>query len=29
MNPKTRDLIADKEVQELLKGLQKNPNDIA
>jgi stress-induced-phosphoprotein 1 len=29
MNPKTRDLVADKEVQELLKGLQKNPNDIA
>jgi len=29
MNPKTRDLIADKEVQTLLKGLQKNPNDIA
>lgn len=29
MNPKTRDLIADKEVQDLLKGLQKNPNDIA
>lgn len=29
MNPKTRDLIADPEVQDLLKGLQKNPNDIA
>lgn len=29
MNPKTRDLIADPEVQELLRGLQKNPNDIA
>lgn len=29
MNPKTRDLIADPEVQTLLKGLQKNPNDIA
>ncbi len=29
MNPKTRDLIADKEVQDLLRGLQKNPNDIA
>lgn len=28
-NPKTRDLIADPEVQTLLKGLQKNPNDIA
>lgn len=28
-NPKTRDLIADPEVQQLLKGLQKNPNDIA
>jgi stress-induced-phosphoprotein 1 len=29
MNPKTRDLLNDKEVQELLKDLQKNPNDIA
>jgi tetratricopeptide (TPR) repeat protein len=29
MNPKTRDLIADKEVRDLLQGLQKNPNDIA
>jgi hypothetical protein len=29
MNPKTRDLIADKEVQDLLRGLQKNPNYIA
>lgn len=28
-NPKTRDLIADPEVQQLLRGLQKNPNDIA
>ena len=28
-NPKTRDLIADPEVQALLMGLQKNPNDIA
>lgn len=28
-NPKTRDLIADPEVQTLLRGLQKNPNDIA
>ena len=28
MNPKTRDLIADPEVQQLLRGLQKNPNDI-
>jgi len=29
MNPKTRDLLMDPEVQELVKGLQKNPNDIA
>lgn len=29
MNPNTRKLLADPEVQELLKGLQKNPNDIA
>lgn len=29
MNPKTRGLLTDPEVQELLKGLQKNPNDIA
>lgn len=29
MNPKTRELLADKEVQDLLKDLQKNPNDIA
>lgn len=29
MNPKTRDLLGDKEVQDLLKDLQKNPNDIA
>lgn len=28
-NPKTRELIADPEVQALLMGLQKNPNDIA
>lgn len=28
MNPKTRDLVADPEVQQLLRGLQKNPNDI-
>jgi len=29
MNPKTRELLGDKEVQDLLKDLQKNPNDIA
>jgi stress-induced-phosphoprotein 1 len=29
MNPKTRDLLSDPEVQELVKSLQKNPNDIA
>jgi stress-induced-phosphoprotein 1 len=29
MNPKTRDLLMDPEVQDLVKGLQKNPNDIA
>ena len=29
MNPKTRELLGDPEVQELLKGLSKNPNDIA
>lgn len=29
MNPKTRDLVADPEVQQLLRGLQKNPNDIS
>ena len=29
MNPKTRDLLGDPEVQQLLKSLQKNPNDIA
>lgn len=29
MNPKTRDLLGDKEVQDLLRDLQKNPNDIA
>jgi stress-induced-phosphoprotein 1 len=29
MNPKTRGLLADPEVQELVKGLQKNPGDIA
>lgn len=29
MNPKTRELLADPEVQSLLKGLQKNPGDIA
>jgi stress-induced-phosphoprotein 1 len=28
MNPKTRALLADPEVQTLLKGLQKNPGDI-
>lgn len=28
MNPKTRELLADPEVQELVKGLSKNPNDI-
>jgi stress-induced-phosphoprotein 1 len=28
MNPKTRALLADPEVQGLLQGLQKNPNDI-
>ena len=28
MNPKTRELLADPEVQTLLKGLQKNPGDI-
>lgn len=29
MNPNTRQLLADPEVQGLLKDLQKNPNDIA
>ncbi|RMZ93994.1 stress-induced-phospho 1, partial [Brachionus plicatilis] len=29
MNPKTRGLLSDPEVQNLLKDLQKNPNDIA
>lgn len=28
MNPKTRELMADPEVQVLLKGLQKNPSEI-
>ena len=28
MNPKTRELLGDPEVQTLLKGLQKNPGDI-
>lgn len=29
MNPNTRNLLSDPEVQSLLKDLQKNPNDIA
>lgn len=29
MNPKTRELLSDPEVQNLVKSLQKNPNDIA
>ena len=28
MNPKTRGLLSDPEIQNLLKDLQKNPNDI-
>ena len=29
MNPNTRDLLGDPEVQALVQGLQRNPNDIA
>jgi hypothetical protein len=29
MNPKTRGMLSDPEIQHLLQDLQKNPNDIA